>query len=79
MDLAVEDTTAWSEAIFGSVALGDKRLTRRLIQIGKQLSSTPSGSLSGSCGGQDALIEGSYRFYETNESQRIKLQRVVIK
>ncbi|WP_161663399.1 IS4/Tn5 family transposase DNA-binding protein, partial [Legionella pneumophila] len=47
MDLAVEDTTAWSEAIFGSVALGDKRLTRRLIQIGKQLSSTPSGSLSG--------------------------------
>ncbi|MFO3023699.1 transposase DNA-binding-containing protein, partial [Legionella pneumophila serogroup 3] len=44
MDLAVEDTTAWSEAIFGSVALGDKRLTRRLIQIGKQLSSTPGGS-----------------------------------
>jgi hypothetical protein len=33
MDLAVEDSTAWSEAIFCSVSLGDKRLTRRLIQI----------------------------------------------
>ncbi|KTD24248.1 transposase, IS4 family TnpA [Legionella maceachernii] len=41
MDLAIADTTAWSEAIFGSVSLGDKRLTRRLIQIGKQLSSIP--------------------------------------
>ncbi|AOW56845.1 hypothetical protein BE843_00505 [Legionella pneumophila subsp. pneumophila] len=62
MDLAIEDAAAWSEAIFGSVALGDKRLTRRLIQIGKQLSSIPGGSLSESCEGQDALIEGSYRF-----------------
>ena len=56
MELAVEDSTAWSEAIFGSVSLGDKRLTRRLIQIGKQLSSLPGGSLSESCEGQDALI-----------------------
>ncbi|HHT9923571.1 TPA: IS4/Tn5 family transposase DNA-binding protein, partial [Legionella pneumophila] len=62
MDLAIEDSAAWSEAIFGSVDLGDKRLTRRLAQIGKQLTSLPGGSLPESCEGQDALIEGSYRF-----------------
>ena len=45
MDLPVEDATAWSEAIFGSTSLGDKRLTRRLTQIGKQLSSMPGSSL----------------------------------
>ncbi|HAT7904312.1 TPA: IS4 family transposase, partial [Legionella pneumophila] len=62
MELAIEDATAWSEAIFGSVDLGDKRLTKRLIQMGKQLSSLPGSSLSASCEGQDALLEGSYRF-----------------
>lgn len=62
MNISIEDANAWSEAIFGSVSLGDKRLTRRLIQIGKQLSSLPGGSLSESCEGQDALVEGSYRF-----------------
>ncbi len=62
MDIAIEDVTIWSEAIFGSVFLGDKRLTRRLVQIGKQLSSFPGVSLSESCEGQDALVEGSYRF-----------------
>ncbi|MFO3119442.1 transposase DNA-binding-containing protein, partial [Legionella pneumophila serogroup 1] len=46
MELAIEDATAWSEAIFGSVDLGDKRLTKRLIQMGKQLSSLPGSSLS---------------------------------
>ncbi|MFO3345274.1 transposase DNA-binding-containing protein, partial [Legionella pneumophila serogroup 6] len=60
MELAIEDATAWSEAIFGSVDLGDKRLTKRLIQMGKQLSSLPGSSLSASCEGQDALLEGSY-------------------
>ncbi len=62
MDLPVEDATAWSEAIFGSIGLGDKRLTRRLTQIGKQLSSLPGSSLSESCEGLEALVEGSYRF-----------------
>lgn len=62
MELPVENAQAWSEAIFGSVELGDKRLTKRLMQIGKQLSSLPGSSLSESCEGQDALLEGSYRF-----------------
>lgn len=62
MELAVENAQAWSETIFGSIELGDKRLTKRLMQIGKQLSSLPGSSLSESCEGQDALLEGSYRF-----------------
>ena len=62
MDLSVEDAAVWSEAIFGSMAWGDKRLTRRLTQIGKQLSSSPGSSLSGSWEGQEGLVEGSYRF-----------------
>jgi hypothetical protein len=66
MDLSIKDTTAWSEAIFGTTDLGDKRLTRRLVQIGKQLSSLPGHSLSGSCDGEGSLLEGSYRFLRNN-------------
>jgi len=62
MNLQIEDASAWSEAIFGNCSLGDKRLTRRLVKIGTQLSKNQGSSLSESCGGEDALIEGSYRF-----------------
>jgi hypothetical protein len=62
MKLKLEDAATWSEAIFGSCELGDKRLTRRLIQIGNQLSGSQDISLSKSCDGKGALIEGSYRF-----------------
>lgn len=66
MDLPITDASAWSKAIFGTISLGDKRLTRRLTQIGQQLSSNPGASLAESCGGQDALLEGSYRFIRNN-------------
>jgi len=62
MNIKVENAAAWSEAIFGKCSLGDKRLTKRLVQMGKQLSSATGASLSKSCEGQDDLIEGSYRF-----------------
>jgi hypothetical protein len=62
MELKLEDARAWSEAIFGNCSLGDKRLTQRLIKLGTQLSRTKDLSLSKSCEGKGALIEGSYRF-----------------
>ena len=62
MNLDVHNATAWSEAIFGQIELGDKRLTRRLVQMGQQLSENTGASLSKSCSGNDALLEGGYRF-----------------
>ena len=81
MDLAIEDATAWSEAIFGSIELGDKRLTKRLMQMGKQLSSLPGSSLSESCEGQDALLEGTCNdtFYLIIKDTKIKLDSIINK
>ncbi|HCJ1147834.1 TPA: hypothetical protein RG395_003041 [Legionella pneumophila] len=42
--------------------LGDKRLTKRLVQLGKQLSNCSGSSLSQSSLGDEALVEGGYRF-----------------
>lgn len=73
MELKLEDTSAWWEAIFGNCALGDKRLTRRLIKIGHQLSKTQDMSLSKSCEGKGALIEGSYRFVRNDRVSALQI------
>lgn len=62
MDLNINNPSAWSEAVFGNCALGDKRLTRRLVKISNQLLNCQDISLAQSCEGEGALIEGSYRF-----------------
>lgn len=62
LELEIENAVAWSEAIFGRCDLGDKRLIGRLVKIGSQLSKSQGASLSKSCEGKSALIEGSYRF-----------------
>lgn len=71
--LAIEDVSAWSEDIFGQCSLGDKRLTKRLVQIGKQLASFTGCSLSQSCEGNEALIEGSYRLVR---NERFKASQI---
>lgn len=62
MDISLNDAAKWSEAIFGRVDLGDKRLTKRLVQMGTQLSGSSGSSLSHSSSGDEALLEGGYRF-----------------
>ena len=56
----INNAAAWSEAVFGNCALGDKRLTRRLVKISNQLLNTQDISLAQSCEGEGAQIEGSY-------------------
>lgn len=77
MNLKIEDAKAWSETIFGDCALGDKRLTRRLVKIGHQLSKKQGASLSNSCEGKAALIEGSYRFIRNEKISANKIAKGV--
>lgn len=61
MNIEINDEAIWSETVFGQCSLGDKRLTKRLVQMGRQLSNFTGTSLVKSCEGQEHLIEGSYR------------------
>ncbi|HAU1562761.1 TPA: IS4 family transposase, partial [Legionella pneumophila] len=58
MNSTLSDSSLWSEAVFGGIELGDKRLTKRLVQLGKQLSNYSGSSLSQSSLGDEALVEG---------------------
>ena len=57
----------WAKDTFGDAALGDKRLTKRLELIAAQLSSSIGTSLAASCNGDEAALEGSYRFIRNNQ------------
>ncbi len=73
MSFEINDASLWSEEIFGGTELGDKRLTKRLVTIGKQLSSATGASLSKSCSGDEALLEGSYRFLRNDKVKANKI------
>lgn len=61
MELDIENAHSWSEFVFSQCDFKDKRLTKRLIQIGRQLSLHTGSSLLSSCEGDESKIEGSYR------------------
>ncbi|HAU1562629.1 TPA: IS4 family transposase, partial [Legionella pneumophila] len=73
MNSTLSDSSLWSEAVFGGIELGDKRLTKRLVQLGKQLSNCSGSSLSQSSLGDEALVEGGYRFLRNH---RVKASQI---
>lgn len=54
----------WAEQTFGCADLGDKRRTKRLVQVAGDLSANTGSSLAASCSGNLAAVEGAYRLIE---------------
>ena len=54
----------WSEQTFGCANLGDKRRTKRLVQVAGDLSAHTGSSLDTSCSGNLVAVEGAYRLIE---------------
>lgn len=75
MFLPIDNSSEWAASLFDQAKLGDKRLTNRLIQITDQLSSNTGDSLSKSCNGDEALLEGGYRFLRND---RVKTNDIAI-
>ncbi len=55
-------TTKWAELTFGEAELGDKRLTKRLVALATQVGCHIGDTIVGSCEGDEAKLEGAYRF-----------------
>ena len=56
------DGAGWAEQEFGACALGDKRLTRRLVKIVGDEAAHPGGSHAQAAGGDPAQLKAFYRF-----------------
>jgi len=56
------DGAGWAEQEFGTCALGDKRLTRRLVKIVGDEAAHPGGPHAQAAGGDPAQLKAFYRF-----------------
>ena len=63
----------WAEDEFGGCALGDDRLTRRRIELGRDFYAQPTASIPKACGGK-AKVKAAYRFFD---NKRTKMQTLL--
>jgi len=62
---SVAEREAWAGAQFATAALGDRRRSRRLVQLATQMSGNPSGSIPQQTGSAAAL-KAAYRLFDTD-------------
>lgn len=63
--------TNWAEGEFGSCALGDERLNRRLVRLAQDFYAQPTANIPQACGGDRAKTKAAYRFLD-NERTTMK-------
>lgn len=63
----ITDISSWALDQFKFCNLGDKRRTTRLIELAKSLCNHLGKSISASCEGDSAVLEGGYRLIRNNQ------------
>jgi len=58
------DCVSWAEQEFGNAPLGDKRLSRRLVQIATAKALAPECSFTGATRGESAAVKAYYRLID---------------
>lgn len=71
------DSDQWAENEFGDAPLGDQRLSKRLIEIGKKQAMNPSCSYSGAVEGNWPEVKGYYRFIEQPDNSGITMENIL--
>jgi hypothetical protein len=62
------DVGNWAEVEFGQCALGDERLTRRLVTLAQDFYAQPTASIPQACGGDRAKTKAAYRFLDNGRT-----------
>ncbi len=75
MQISPHDPQRWAQHIFGSAQLGDVRRTARLVTLASHCGRHVGKSLAASCEGDDALLEGSYRFIRNPKVEPMKIRQ----
>lgn len=63
----------WAELEFGGVEIGDKRRTKRLVQLARQRVEKPNGSIAESCGSK-AGTKAAYRLLDNEDIEAEAIQ-----
>ena len=71
------DSAAWAANEFGGAALGDKRLTARLVRSAALLAEYPGRTISGNARSNAAAVDGYYRLIEQPEETGVTVDSIV--
>jgi len=63
----INSSDSWAEELFGECDLGDKRRTKRLVKLASSLTEQVGKSVSAVCKGDEAALEGNYRFIRNDD------------
>lgn len=72
------DGENWAQNEFGSAPLGDKRLSNRLVEIGRRQGENPSCSYSGAAGGSWPEVKAYYRFIDQADESAVTMKNILL-
>jgi hypothetical protein len=72
------DRDNWAENEFGNAALGDKRLSNRLVEIARKHALNPCCSYSGAAGGNWPEVKAYYRFIEQPDDSAVTMKNILL-
>src|ERR1700733_5361539 len=62
-----DEVVQWAQEHFGQAELGDKRRTRRLVQVAARLGRGEGTSVARAMGAEPSAVEGAYRLVRNPE------------
>jgi uncharacterized protein DUF4338/transposase-like protein len=71
------DAAQWAEHEFGDAPLGDKRLSKRLVNVAHTKAQTPSRAFSGVAKGDWAATKAYYRMIDQPEDSAVNLENIL--
>jgi hypothetical protein len=71
------DEADWAENEFGSAEIGDKRLSRRLVEVAQIQGKNPAASWLKACRGDRAAAKGYYRMIDNPEEDKITMEKIL--
>jgi hypothetical protein len=72
------DIENWAENEFGGTPLGDKRLSRRLVEIAGEKAENPGVSYSGAVGGAWPKVKVYYRFIDKSDDSSVTMENILM-
>jgi hypothetical protein len=79
LDLSVGiDGENWAEKEFGGALLGDKRLSRRLVEIGTDKAENPGRAYCGVAGGDWPKVKGYYRLIDKPDDSAVTMPNILL-
>jgi len=71
------DNNVWAQNEFGGAALGDARLSKRLVEAANIQAASPMRSFCGAAAGEKSIVKGYYRMIEQPDDSDVSMDAIL--